>query len=140
MKKILTYLYDKRRELITYRNEINNIKSKKNLIDKVTLTEEQEKKIDELWIKNYGKKISKDWHKLYISYMGIFNEKYFPEIFFTTKLLDKMNPKERKRYLSDKILASYFFKDIDNENCRIVKNIIYNCSGIFYDSNRNFEI
>lgn len=52
---------------------------RQNLIKKVSLTEFEKKKIDDLFVKNYGKKIKYDWHKLYQSFTKKFDEKYFPE-------------------------------------------------------------
>ena len=34
-----------------------------------------------------------------LDYTGIFDEFYFPEIYFTTNLLDKLNPPYRRKYL-----------------------------------------
>ena len=67
--------------------------------------------------------------------MGIFNEKYFPEVFFTTNLLDKLNPPDRTKYLDDKILATYFWGNLENQHIKVVKNYIYNSNGYFYDEN-----
>ncbi len=139
MKKILSslyvILYIKIHKCMSYIHEKKDIKKKKNLINKVKLTKEQINEIDELWKKNYGKKISKKWHRLYTSYTGSFNAKYFPEIFFTTNLLQKLNPPVRTKYINDKVITNYLFSDIKNENYRIINSYIYNCSGYFYDNN-----
>ena len=139
IKKIIKSLCNKRRKIIKYIGENKNLKRKKSLYKDIHLNEKQIKNIDKLWIDNYGKKISKDYHKLYTSYTGVFDEKYFPEILFTTNLLDKLNPPDRKKYLSDKALIQYFFGGgvAANKLLRIAKNYIYNCSGYFYDDNRN---
>lgn len=140
IKKLLKSLNEKRIILSIYINEKRNIKKKKNLVNKVSLTKEQIKEIDELWKKNYGKKISKKWHRLYTSYMGIFKKEYFPEIMFSTNLLHKFNPITRKKYLADKILVAHLFENVNENKFRIVKNIIYNCSGIMYDEKRNYKL
>ena len=142
IKNILTFLANKLRIHNMYIIEKKKIKKKKDLINSVNLTKEQIKEINNIWIENYGKKIPKDWHKLYTSYTGIFNEKYFPEIFFTTNLLDKLNPYFRKKYIDDKALLTYYFAQcgITNKECQVVKNIIYNCSNYFYDNNRNIKL
>ncbi len=138
MKKIVKLLYNNMSKYFTYRGEKKNIKRKKNLINKVTLSKEQIEKVDNLWVKNYGKKVPKDWHKLYTSYLGIFDEKYFPEIFFTTNLLNKLNPIIRKKYLDDKILTECFFKNIDYIGYKLPQNYIYNCNEYFYDNERYY--
>ena len=140
IKNFLKLLNEKRIILSIYINEKRNIKKKKNLVNKVSLTKEQIKEIDELWKKNYGKKISKKWHRLYTSYMGVFNKEYFPEIMFFTNLLHKFNPIIRKKYLADKILITHLFENVNENKFRTVKNIIYNCSGIMYDEKRNYKL
>lgn len=142
LKQKIKSLYNQKVKISIYRHERKNIKKKKFLINNVSFTKLQSKSIDDLWVKNYGKKIPQDWHKLYTSYTGIFNEKYFPEIFFTTNLLDKMNPYFRKKYIDDKALLTCYFAQggVISKECQVVKNIIYNCSNYFYDNNRNIKL
>ena len=135
MKKMLKNLYNLRSKLIMWNGEKKNIKRKKDLISKVSLDKNQIKAIDDIWIKNYGKKIPYEWHRLYTSYMGKFDEKYFPEIFFTTNLLYKLNPEKRRIFLADKIISTYYFKDIKNERFKLPQNYIYNCNGYYYEEN-----
>ena len=134
--KKMYFKYVHIRRMLLERKAINK---RKNLVNKVTLTKEQSDLIDKLWQKNYGKKISKDWHRLYTSYLGKFNEKYFPENLFTANLLDKMNPIFLRDYFSDKILTQYFFKDLDESKYKVVENHIYNVDGYFYDSDGIIE-
>ena len=115
--------------------EKRKVKEKIELFKNIVLTEEQTNSIDEIWMRNYGKKISKNWHRLYTSYTGKFDKYYFPEIFFTTNLLEKLNPERRKEYLADKILTKELFSGIENEKLRLMKNYVYNCNGYFYDNN-----
>lgn len=115
-----------------YKKEKKYIIKRKNLFKDVSLSREQIELVDNIWLKNYGKKISKDWHKLYTSYTGIFNEYYFPDIYFNTKILKILNPEKRKRYLSDKVLTPYLFSNLKEEKARTIKNYIYNCNGYFY--------
>lgn len=140
IKETIKLVFEKMKIVNIYINEKKSINKKMKLVKTVDFTKEQNDKIDNIWIKNYGKKISKDWHKLYTSYTGTFDELYFPEIFFTTNLLDKLNPPYRRQYLSDKILTSYFFKNIENEKYKVPKIYVYNCNGYFYDDNRNNKL
>ncbi len=112
--------------------EKKDIKKRKDLVQKVHLTNEQIKEVDTLWEENYGKKIPLKWHQLYTSYTGKFNKNYFPELFFKPNLLNKLNPPLRKRYLDDKTLLKSYFAGLEKE-CRILKNYVYNCSSYFYD-------
>ena len=52
-------------------------------------------KHDKFYYENYGKKIKKDWHKLYQSYTGVYRHNYFPEILFSMKLEPLTNPRRR---------------------------------------------
>lgn len=140
IKNFIKFLNMKRLKFKFYRIEKKNIRRKKKLIKSVNLSKSQIEMIDNLWKKNYGKRISKDWHRLYTSYTGIFNEKYFPEIFFTSNLLHKLNNYEQSKYLEDKILLTYYFKDIKGEKYKLATNIIYNCNGYFYDDSRNNKL
>lgn len=134
-------LYAKKRKMGICKDKKKIIQERKNLVEKVVLTKQQIKAVDDIWIKNYGKKISKDWHKLYASYTGIFDEKYFPETFFESILIDKLNPFNQKRYLADKVLTPLFFEGgVTNEGYRTIKNYIYNCNNHFYNQKRNYKL
>ena len=58
---------------------------RQNLIETVHLTKAEENKIDTLFISTYGKKIKYDWHRLYQSFTGKFDENYFPEYLFSSQ-------------------------------------------------------
>ncbi len=60
-------------------------------VESVSLTKEQLKRIDDLYSKNYGKKISVQWHKSYTSYTGTFDEKYLPETLYIPRFERYMN-------------------------------------------------
>lgn len=85
------------------------IKKKKPLYNGIIWTKYQEERFNNFWIKYYGKKISPAWHKLYQSANGVFDEKYFPEYFYTTKLEPALNPLTYCKVLSDKNLLPYIF-------------------------------
>ena len=56
------------------------------------LSKDQKRKVDAFFKEHYGKKIPYFWHRMYTNYTGIFDEKYFPEILFSTELEEKLNP------------------------------------------------
>lgn len=64
---------------------------RQNLIETVHLTKAEENKIDTLFVSTYGKKIKYDWHRLYQSFTGKFDENYklnfVPELIKTAKKL-----------------------------------------------------
>ena len=127
-------LYFKRLTNKGYALEKKDVKKWENLIEKVSLTDEQIKEVDMLWEKNYGKKIPLDWHRLYTSYTGKFDKNFFPELFFKPNLVNKLNPIFRKRVLEDKTLLKYYFGGLEKE-CRIPQNYVYNCNSYYYDEN-----
>lgn len=101
-----------RRKLVAY-SEHKNIKRKQTLIDKVSLTEEQEKQIREFFKKHYGKAVPTSWHRLYQSYTGNFCKDYFPEILFSTRLEPMMNPYHEAEFLDDKNWLTSLFYGIE---------------------------
>lgn len=139
MKAMLKKVINKTKKI--YKNyAINKIMKKylrkhKRQIESVNLTEEQINEIFDIWEKNYGKKIDLRWHKLYTSYMGIFNKYYFPEFYFIKYLLPILNPSLRKKYLSDKVLIQYFFNDIEEKYKVILPELVlYKSNGFYYSS------
>lgn len=85
------------------------IKKKKPLYSGIIWTQEQEVLFNSFWEKSYGKRISPAWHKLYQSANGVFDEKYFPEYFYTTKIEPKLNPYDYCVAISDKNMLPYLF-------------------------------
>ena len=80
----------------TYRckkNEIKKFKDPKRMAitESVTLTKEQEKAIDEFYIKHYGKKIPYVWHKNFMAHSGKFDAQYFPELLYIPEFEHFMN-------------------------------------------------
>ena len=132
IKKILKKIHKKYLCFKIWNSEIEKLKKQKYLIKKINLTKDQNESIDNLWKKNYGKKISKVYHRLYTAYDNKFNEKYFPEMYFRMILLEKFNPIPMKDYLTDKMLTQYLFGDFPEKKVKTVKNIIYNCNKNYY--------
>jgi len=119
---------------VVWVHEIKNIRKKKILFSKIQLKPDQIQEIDALWHQAYGRKVSKDWNRLYQSYTGQFDAKYFPEILFTTKLEMLMNPRHVCRALSDKNLLEILFKD---DEVKLPKTIVSNAWSYLYDENHN---
>lgn len=109
---------------------------KKPLYKNIKWTKEQQKEFDEYWKKNYGKKISNRWHKLYEASNGVFRVDYFPEIIYSTKLEPKINDYSYCTVYSDKNLNELFF-DKRIEGVRTPVCYLSNIHGCFYDGNRH---
>lgn len=135
IKNFVLSSLNKGRIFMLKRSEIKNIERKKYLFSKVNLTKEQNKQIQDYFKKYYGKKISTKWHRLYQSYTGNFDVKYFPEILFSTKLEGRMSDRTISDIMTDKSMVELLYKDIDE--LYIPKTTVLNCSGIWYDENRN---
>ncbi len=135
-KKNLNYIYFKLLKFLDEKNEykkINNEKRKK-LLDKIKLTKEQKEKIDEFYLKNYGKKISYKWHQLYQSYTGQFDERYFPEFLYIPYFEKLMNPKAFAKVFEDKTIIKLL---VNNTTIKTPKIFISALKNIIRDENDN---
>ena len=108
------FIENKVSRTLTSYSEFRNLKKKKSLIDKVELSDEEKKEIDDFFENNYGKKIDNRWHKLYQSYTGKFQKMYFPEILFSTQLEPITNPRRQAELFGDKNLLYALFGKIEN--------------------------
>lgn len=115
--------------------EMKKIKDnrRQKLVNSVRLTNDQKERIDTLFKTNYGKKMPYDWHRLYQSFTGKFQEKYFPEILFSTKFEPMVNPRAYRYVLDDKILLSLFC--CGEKNVRIPETVGTYCNGVYFDAN-----
>jgi hypothetical protein len=111
------------------------ILKKRKLYHNVKISINDLKRIDDLWKPKYGKKISKKWHKLYISINNQFKCDYFPDYIFSTKLEPKLNPIKIAKFYSDKSLTELIYKSV--KNVKFPETIIVNCSGYFYSNSRD---
>lgn len=102
----------------------------------VKLTKSQKEAIDEFWLKNFGERIPYNWHELYTSYTGKFDEKYFPE-FLYIPLLERLWNTDRYKYaLEDKNLLSLIISDI---NGVVTPKMLVRCvNGVLQDKSFNF--
>lgn len=107
---------------------------RKKLISSVHLTKEQRNKIDEFYLKNYGQKIPHDWHRLYQSFTGVFNEEYIPEILFSTKYEPKASSQDYAHVLSDKTHTDLFSANVHN----VSRPKIYGtyCNFVYFDNDK----
>ncbi|WP_271402367.1 sugar-transfer associated ATP-grasp domain-containing protein [Salinicoccus roseus] len=114
--------------------EYYSIVQKRPLYKNVTIDNHQEKEIQSIWKRHYGKKVPTRWHRLYQSYTGRYNKKYFPEVLFTTKLERRLNDREVARFISDKSFLPMYYRDV--EGIRSPDTYLMNNSGIFYTADR----
>lgn len=129
---------DKLRRLIyvykTWIWEWVSINSKRNMVSCVEYTPREVSKIDNFWRGVYGKKISLRWHKLYQSINGVFDEKYLPDIIFSTRIEPCLNPIDYARLYSDKGLTELLYAGVCG--VRFPKTILLRSGGYFYDEGR----
>lgn len=131
IKKISSYCKKNYYYKSMYYSEINKIKRKRNIWKKVVLTKEQVNAIEAI----YGKGIDTRWHRYYQYFTGVFDAYYFPEIIYSTKLEPRLNPRFITNVLQDKGLLEILYGSV--EGLHIPKTIVLNCSGVYYDGNRN---
>ncbi len=106
------------------------------LYKNVKWTVEQQKNFDEFWKKNYGKKISNRWHRLYEVVSGVHHIDYLPEILYTTKIAPKINDYVYCLVYADKNLNELFYNN-KIEGVRTPDYFVFNNHGKFYDYNRH---
>lgn len=69
--------YKRKQEIRKYQDS-----RRRAIYEKIELTTEQKKAIDELYLNNYGEKIPYTWHRHYTAFTGHFDVRYFPELLF----------------------------------------------------------
>lgn len=109
---------------------------RQNILSAFKLSNEQKEKIDNFYLKNYGRKISYDYHRYYSSYMNSFDEKYIPEFIFISEIESKLNSLEYALVLSDKNLLPMLVGR--NEKYRCAKIFVSSSNGIL--KNSDYEI
>ena len=129
---ILYFFYD----FFVRIHEIKNIFSKAVIYKNTKLTEEQKRQIDEFYIENYGKKISYRWHRLYTSYTGRFDYKYFPEYIFSTKFGKIGNRRLEVLPFTNKNILNSLFEGA-SDYIKIPKTYLMREKGVFFDGNNN---
>lgn len=128
-------LKDKRIQFSSKLAEIKKFKDPKRvaIYEKVELTDSQKREIDELYEKNYGKKIPYTWHRHYTAFTGNFDPKYIPELIFIPEFERFMNSnKNYNKVLADKNVISVFAK---NAGITVPKTFIACIKGVYRNGN-----
>ncbi|WP_177173042.1 sugar-transfer associated ATP-grasp domain-containing protein [Ruminococcus sp. YRD2003] len=129
--------WDKYRIKKRRKAEINKFKDPKRIkiYSKITLSSEQEKEIDDIYINNYGEKIPYTWHKHFTAFTGEFDKYYFPELLFIPELEKYFNNNSHyAKTFEDKNVLSLLASSADI----IMPKTIYSCiGGIIQDNNHN---
>ena len=120
--------------LKTYVFEWIDVYRKRELYKNVKWSNEQKREFDDYWIKNYGKKISPRWHKLYESINGKFDVTYLPDVIYSTKIAPQIIPYNVAKQLCDKAMIEIFAKAA---KVKTPRTIVLNSYGVFYDEQRN---
>lgn len=110
------------------------ITKKRQLYNDVRLNVNDIKQVDDLWVPFYGKRISKSWHRLYVSINHEFKYDYFPDHIFSTRLEPKLNPITIAKFYSDKSLTEILYKGV--KDVKFPETVVVNCSGIYYSKTR----
>ena len=93
IKKFSTNISDRIAVKLLRNNDIRKYKKKcrVEIYSKVKLSTDQKKAIDDLYKKNYGKKIPYVWHQNFMAHSGNFDAKYFPELLYVPEFEHFMN-------------------------------------------------
>lgn len=131
VKRLFAALETGYHNFYSYRHEKAALEAKKYLWKEIRLTAEQQKEIRGV----YGSKVNSKWYRLYQAYTGRYNKDYFPESLFSQKLEPILCPRNICSVLQDKSLVEILYASVPG--IKFPKTIVLNCSGIFYDGNRN---
>lgn len=113
IKKIGKSLIDYLKRKSLYRYYTNYIKGLRSTCPEIQkLTKEQKQKIQEFYVKYYGKKIPDYlWHEYYYTRTGVFSEKYIPN-YVLSEINQKFYNKSITTAFDDKNLYYILFPDI----------------------------
>lgn len=114
--------------------EVIAIIHKRKFYKNVKWTKEQQASFDEYWKKNYGKKISNKWHRLYESMSGSFCIEYIPEMMYSIKIEPKLNDRKYAAALEDKSMV----ENLCVGTGAVVPETVLVCiEGNYFDKNRD---
>ena len=131
-------IHDKIRIFWRRKIEIEKFKNpqRKNIYEKIKLTKDQKKQIDEFFLKNYWEKIPYTRHKHFTAFTGNFDYQYFPELLYIPEFEYFMNSnKEYCKVFSDKNILPLIAKSL---NIWMPDTIISCTKWILRDGNYNF--
>ena len=136
IKKILSNISNRFLAYRIRRIEYKKINDKRriNIYKKTEYSKEEIAEIQDYYKLNYGKKIDLRWHRLYQTFTGNFDKRYFPEILFSTKLELLLCDRLIARQFTDKSMVELLYGNV--LGLVIPKTIVLCCSGIYYDGNR----
>lgn len=141
LKDAKQYFYNKKHPKLTYQEYKKKITYKKfedarrkEIYEKISLTDEQKKQIDDLYVENYGEKVPYTWHRHFSAFTGKFDCNYFPETLYIPEFEYYMNlNSDYGRVLEDKNFLPTFARGI---GVKTPRNIL-SCSKGFYYSGEN---
>lgn len=111
-----------------YEKSIENSFKKNSLaLIKPKLTNQQEKEIQDFYVKHFGRKIDLSYHAYYYARNGIFSPKYIPSSIYKARIAGRLNDFRQKDAYVDKNLFDRLFPQINHPKA-IVKCI----NGYFY--------
>lgn len=133
-KELLNLILSKIIEFFYKRAEFKKIKEnrRKKIYEKISLSDVEKNEIDKFYLENYGKKIPYEWHRLYKSYTGKFDEKYFPEFLYIPDFEKKVNPAYYAKVFEDKEIVSFLCQGTDIKYPHV---LCYCINGILLDNN-----
>lgn len=119
------------------KGELLNLLHRRNEWKNIRLSPEEKKRAKEFYRKYYGRTVPLFWHRLYKSYTGVFDEKYFPEILFSARLEDKLNPYRVAAPLENKaFIPQKLFSNLDKSmKIRVPYMYCMDLGGTKWDSN-----
>lgn len=129
-------LFNKLRTMALVVGELKGIYHRKDEWKQTVLTKDQSRTAKDYMKKHYGKVVPFWWHRLYTSYTGNFDEKYFPEILFSSKLEEKLNPYDVALPLGNKAFnPQILFRDIpESLKIRTPNYLCVSCYGVIWDN------
>lgn len=132
-KELLNIILARITDFFYKRAEFKKVKEsrRKRIYENILLTDIEKKKIDEFYLKNYGKKIPYEWHKLYKSYTGKFDERYFPEFLYIPNFEKKVNSAYYAKVFEDKEIVSFLCQ---GTGIRYPHVLCYCINGILLDN------
>lgn len=129
MKEFIRKIINRVRRFMLYRHHTRYIKSLRSTCPEIKkLTKEQKQKIQDFYIKYYGKPLPDYlWHEYYYTRNGIFSEKYVPN-YILTEINAKMYNVHVSKAFDDKNLYYTLFSDICKPNAflKCINGYYYN--------------